>query len=411
MELTRAYKFRIYPDTKRQSEVELQLTLSKEFYNLLLEKSIKSYKEGNKKLSMAHLNKFAKEIEKDRKFLQIYSQTRCEIKYRVLKAYQNFFRRVKEKKSGKRIKVGFPRFKSKDRYCSITYPQDNGSFAIVKKNKKQMLRVSRIGCIQIKLHRGIEGKIKTLTIKKTGMEYFTIFTAVMEIEPPKVENTDPVGIDMGLNSFIALSDGTKIEKPKFAKKAEKHIARWQRIIAKRHKCSKRRESAKLKLQKKWEDVANQSNDFAHKLSGKLVNSGYTSFAVENLHIQNMVRNHRLAQSIHNASWNRFINMLSYKAESAGMKVIKVDARNTSKECSNCGNIQDMPLSERTYNCNRCGMRLDRDINASINILHRATTLGQRGSHAQGKDARPRQEAVLEELRTDKTHPLRDAVIA
>jgi putative transposase len=94
-----------------------------------------------------------------------------------------------------------------------------------------------------------------------------------------------------------------------------------------------------------------------------------------------------------------------------MRVIKVDARNTSKECSNCGIIQDMPLSIREYNCSRCGMQMDRDINASINILHRATTLGQRGSHAQGEDARPRQEAVLEELRTDKTHPLRDAVIA
>jgi putative transposase len=414
MELTRAYKFRIYPDTKRQSEMELQLTLSKEFYNLLLEKSIKSYKEGNKKLSMAHLNKFAKEIEKDRKFLQIYSQTRCEIKYRVLKAYQNFFRRVKEKKSGKRIKVGFPRFKSKDRYCSITYPQDNGSFAIVKKNKKQMLRVSRIGCIQIKLHRGIEGKIKTLTIKKTGREYLAIFTTVMEIEPPKVENTNPVGIDMGLNSFIALSDGTKIEKPKFAKKAEKHIARWQRIIAKRHKGSKRRESAKLKLQKKWEDVANQSNDFAHKLSDKLVNSRYTSFAVEDLHIQNMVKNHNLAQSIYDASWNRFIQMLSYKAESAGMKVIKVDARNTSKECSNCGNIQDMPLSIREYICSRCDMQMDRDINASINILHKATTLGQRESHAQVDMASAIQQeskSRIEELRTNKTHPLQNAVIA
>ena len=411
MELTRAYKFRIYPDVKRQKEIELQLTLSKEFYNMLLEKSIKSYKEGNKKLSMAHLNKFAKEMEKDRKFLQIYSQTRCEIKYRVLKAYQNFFRRAKEKKSGKRIKVGFPRFKSSDRYRSITYPQDNGSFAIVKKNKKQMLKVSRIGGMQIKLHRGIEGKIKTLAIKKTGREYFAIFTAVKEIEPPKVENINPVGIDMGLNSFIALSDGTKIEKPKFAKKAEKHIARWQRLIAKRHKGSKRREKAKLNLQRKWERVANQSNDFAHKLSDKLVNSGYTSFAVEDLHIQNMVKNHNLAQSIYNASWNRFIQMLSYKAESAGMEVIKVDARNTSKQCSNCGSIQDMPLSIREYNCSRCGMRLDRDINAAINILHRATTLGQRGSHAQGESVRPQEEAVLEELRTDKTHPLLEAVIA
>ena len=410
MEVRRAYRYRIYPDAKRQKETELQLTLSKEFYNLLLEKSIKAYKEGNKTLSLAHLNKFAKEIEKDKRFLQIYSQVRSEIRYRVLRAYRNFFRRVKEKKSGKRIKVGFPRFKSSDRYRSITYPQDNGSFAIVKKNKKQMLKVSRIGSMQIKLHRGIEGKIKTLTIKKTGREYFAIFTTVKEVEPPKVKNTNPEGIDMGLNSFIALSDGTKIGKPKFAKKAEKHIARWQRIIAKRQKGSKRREKAKLKLQNKWEHVANQSNDFAHKLSTKLVNYGYTSFAVEDLHIQNMVKNHNLAQSIYNASWNRFIQMLSYKAESAGMEVIKVDARNTSRQCSNCGNIQDMPLSIREYNCSRCGMRLDRDINASINILNRAT-LGQKGSHAQGESVRPQREAVLEELRTDKTHPLLDAVIA
>ena len=142
----------------------------------------------------------------------------------------------------------------------------------------------------------------------------------------------------------------------------------------------------------------------------LVNSGYTSFAVEDLHIQNMVKNHRLAGSIQDASWNRFVQLLSYKTESAGLGVVKVDARNTSKMCSNCGNIQDMPLSERTYNCQRCGMSKDRDINASINILKRAT-LGQRESHAQGENVRPQQGAVLEELRTDKTYPLRDAVIA
>ena len=136
--------------------------------------------------------------------------------------------------------------------------------------------------------------------------------------------------------------------------------------------------------------------------------------MEDLHIQNMVKNHNLAQSIYDASWNRFIQMLSYKAESAGMKVIKVDARNTSKECSNCGNIQDMPLSIREYICSRCDMQMDRDINASINILHKATTLGQRESHAQGDMASAIQQeskSRIEELRTDKTHPLRDAVIA
>ncbi len=398
MELTRAYKFRIYPDAKRQKEIDERLILAQQFYNKILEKSIASYRNGKTKPTMAQFNKFAREIiQEDKRYLKLYSQTRCEIEFRLMKAYQNFFRRIRE---GNR-RAGFPRFRSKDRYKSITYPQDNGSFSI----RKDRLRVSRIGTMRIELHRKVEGTIKTLAIKREGGNYYAVFTAINDIKVPEVKDINPVGIDLGLDSFVAMSDGTKIEKPKFAKKAEKHIARWQRIVAKRHKGSKRRGSAKLKLQKKWEDVVNQSNDFAHKLSMKLVNSGYTSFAIEDLHIQNMIRNHRLAQSIHNASWNRFINMLSYKAESAGMKVIKVDARNTSKECSKCGNIMDMPLSIREYNCNRCGMRLDRDLNASINILKRAT-LGQRGSHAQGENRQyisTGNANGLEELRTDSAN--------
>ncbi|MEM3854671.1 MAG: transposase [Conexivisphaerales archaeon] len=227
---------------------------------------------------------------------------------------------------------------------------------------------------------------------------------------PEVENSNPVGIDLGLNSFIALSDGTKIQKPKFMRDGRKKIARWQRIIARRKKGSKRREKAKERLQIIYEHSKNQSNDFLHKLSHMLVNSGYTSFAVEGLHIQNMMKDHRLAGSIQDASWNRFIQLLSYKAESAGLRVVKVNPRNTSKECSNCGNVQDMPLSERTYVCNRCGISMDRDINASINILNRAT-LGQRERHAQGESVRPQREATLDELRTDKTRPLRGVVIA
>ena len=409
MEVTRAYKFRIYPDVKRQKEIELQLLLSKEFYNLLLEKSIKSYRGGNRKLSMALLNRFAKEIGKDKRYLQIYSQTRCEIKYRVLKAYQNFFRRCREKKNGQRVRAGFPRFKSTDRYHSIVYPQDNGSFSI----RKDRLLVSRIGTMRIELHRKIEGKIKTLAIKREGRNYYAVFTTINDIKVPEVKDTNPVGIDLGLNSFIAISDGTKMEKPKFMQQKRKKIARWQKIVARRNKGSKRRNNAKQRLQSTYTEATNQSDDYLHKLSDNLVNSGYTSFAVEDLHIQNMVKNHRLAASIQDASWNRFIHMLSYKAESAGMKVIKVDARNTSKTCSNCGNIQEMPLSERTYDCQRCEMSKDRDINASINILKRAT-FGQRGSHAQGDMASAIQQeskSRIEELRTDKTHPLRDAVIA
>ncbi len=195
-----------------------------------------------------------------------------------------------------------------------------------------------------------------------------------------------------------MSDGTKIAKPRFFKKKAKRIALWQKRIAKRKKSSKRREKAKLHLQNEWKNITNQFSDFMHKLSDKLVKLVYTSFAVENLNINNMVKNHRLAQAIQNASWNRFIQMLSYKAESAGMTVTKVNARDTSKECSNCGNIQEMPLSSREYRCNNCGLHMDRDINAAINILNRAT-LGQRGSHAQGDSVRLQKEARIKELRT------------
>ena len=152
-----------------------------------------------------------------------------------------------------------------------------------------------------------------------------------------------------------MSDGTKIEKPKFMRQKRKKIAKWQRIVARRNKGSKRRDNAKQRLQGAYTEATNQPDDYLHKLSDNLVNSGYASFAVEDLHIQNMVKNHRLA-----------------------------------------------------------GMSKDRDINASINILHRATTLGQRGSHAQGDMASAIQresKSRTEGLRTDKTHPLRDAVIA
>ena len=214
MELTRAYKFRIYPDVTRQEEIDERLILAQQFYNKILEKSIESYKNGKAKISMARFNRFVKEIiQEDKRYLKLYSQTRCEIEYRLLKAYQNFFRRIKEGNK----KAGFPRFRSRERYKSITYPQGNGSFSV----KKSRLRVSRIGTMPIDLHRKIEGTIKTLTIKREGRNYYAVFTAINDIKVPEVKNTNPVGIDLGLDSFVAMSDGTKIEKPKLCNRKER----------------------------------------------------------------------------------------------------------------------------------------------------------------------------------------------
>ncbi|MGA2800637.1 MAG: transposase [Candidatus Micrarchaeaceae archaeon] len=396
----KAYKFRIYPDAKRQKEVSESLILAQQLYNKILEKIKSEYKNSKKfVVNKSTLNKYMKEVVYENKdFLKLYSQTRQDIFIRLQKAFQNFFKRHREKKQGRKTKAGFPRFKSADRYCSITYPQYNGSFSVEKAGKSNMLRIARIGRIKIDLHREISGTIKTMTIKKEAGKYYAIFTSANEIEITKTEDTNPVGIDLGLDPFVAMSDCTSIDKPKFVNERKKKLARWQKIVARRKKGSKRREKAKLSLQKEWQYLNNESSDFAHKLSNKLVNSGYTSFAVEDLKIQNMVKNHNLAASIYHASWNKFIQLLSYKAESAGLKVIKVDPRNTTKQCSGCGNIQDMPLSERIYICNRCGLRIDRQLNASINILKKATS-GLEGSHAREDSVRPQNRAVVDEPRT------------
>jgi putative transposase len=428
MESIRAYRFRIYPDTKRQKEIDKRIILAQQLYNTILEKAKSEYEKNRiTSIGKSTLNRYMNEaINENKDFLKLYSQTRQDIFVRLQKAYQNFFRRCEEKKAGKKVKVGFPRFKSIDKYKSITYPQYNGSFRIEKIKKEDRLRVSRIGTMRIDLHRPIEGRIKTLTIKRKAGEYYAIFTAVNEITVPEVADTNPVGIDMGLNSFVALSDGTKVEKPKFARQSVKHLARWQRKLARRTKWegdekakeqSKNREKAKAGLQKEWEHVASQSEDFAHKLSNKLVNLGYTSFAVEKLQIQNMVRNHNLAQAIYNASWRKFIQMLSYKAESAGLRVFAVDPKDTTQECSRCHNVKKgmerLTLNDRIYHCNVCGLTMDRDINAALVIKNRMemlkrATVGQTGSNASG-DAASTIQRVSQVVSMNQEHTLQPFV--
>jgi putative transposase len=414
MDCVRAYKFRLSPDKKRQDAIDNALILSQQLYNKLLEKTIEAHKrDPESKISQRTINLFMNEIlNEDKRYYELYSHVRVDIRNRMLRTYQNFFRRVKEKHNGKKMKAGFPRFKSRDKYKSIMHIENNSSFSI----EKDRLRISKIGTMKIIQHRNIEGTIKTLTIKKEAGNYYAIFMTTKEATPPEIKDTNPIGIDLGLNNFIALSDGKTIQKPKFFKKKAKRIARWQRIVARRtkwqgrkkaEKQSKRREDAKAHLSQEWANVTNQSNDFAHKLADWLINSGYTSFAVERLEINNMVKNHNLAQSIYNASWRKFIDFLLYKAESAGMRMVKVDPIDTTQECSSCHNVKrgkEKPtLKDRVYNCFVCGLVTDRDINTSINIPNRARE-GHSRSHAQGDTTSAVQHALksrVDELRTVK----------
>ena len=379
--MRKAYRFRLKVQPKEWGRLHNQLELSKNFYNELLQRIEDNYKKDKTtKVSKKTFNRIKREIFSEHsEYRKLYSQVADDISRRVLRAYQNFFRRVREGAKEK----GFPR--PKNYYKSITYPQNNGSFKI----EKGRLKVSKIGTMKIYLHRQIDGSIKTMTIKRDRLNHFYATFSVEYDKPIPQEKREEraIGIDMGIHSLIAMSDGTTIENPKFLKESERRLAMYQKRMSRTQKGSVRRRRQRRKVAKIHQKIADQRNDFMDKLTTNLAKT-YTTFAVENLQINNMLQNRNLAKSISDASWGIFIRKLSCKAESANLKVIGVPPRNTSRICSNCGIEKEMPLSERVYRCDSCHLEIDRDINASINILQRATTVGHTGSQARGGDIRP-----------------------
>lgn len=236
--------------------------------------------------------------------------------------------------------------------------------------------------------------MKTLTIKRSSSgKWYAIFTC--EVEGKDVINDGPeVGIDQGLKSFIHCSDDLTVEPPNYLRKAEKRLVKEQRKLARKKKGSKNRRKQKRKVARVQEKVADQRADWHHKLSRQIA-SDYSIIAVEDLDVQGMVHNHRLAKSIYDAGWSSFVNMVEYKVSETGALLVKVDPRNTTQTCSQCGNVLEgedkLALSDRIYECQVCGLEMDRDLNAARNILARA---GLARSHACGDDVIPSLEKVV-----------------
>lgn len=371
---TMNYRYRIYPSKKQIRRLSKNLDVCRRMYNELLEINIETYKNTGKGLTGYDLNNCIKYLDTNTDV--VYAQVKQNINDRISKAFKSFFRRCKERKSGKRVKVGFPRFKKS--YKSITYPQKGFRF---KSDKR--LYISKIGNIPIIKHREIKGKIKTMTIKRTpSNQWFVVFSCEAEPKERKHSNKK-IGIDVGLESFATFSDGTKIENPRFLVESEKKLKKYQRRLSRKKKGSKNRMKARLKLARVHNHISNQRDGFLHKQS-RWIADNYGFIAVEKLNIKNMVRNHYLAKSISDASWNSFIQKLCYKAESAGAEFVQVDSRGTTQECSKCGREVSKSLAVRTHKCS-CGLVLDRDHNSAINILNRAT-VGLTESHACGDSA-------------------------
>ncbi len=370
------YKYRIYPSGKQVFRLNRQMQLAKELYNLLFEKSKSYYKETGKTLSEIDMNKHIIQLKREQpQFQELYSQVAQNVSKRLGDSYKAFFRRVKGKKAGKRIKVGFPRIKK--HACSLTYPQSGFKF----KNSKR-LHLSNIGNIPIVMHRPPKGTIKTCVIKQyPSRKWYVGFSNEVPEKAFESNNKEAIGIDVGLTSFATLSNGEKINPPKFLRKSEKRLKLLSRRVSRKKPNSRNRRRARRRKARLEERIVNQKFDFLHKLSRKQVNS-YGKIAVEKLKVKNMVKNHCLAKSISDAGWSTYRGMLAYKARSAGCELIEVNPENTSRECNKCGHVQEMPLGVRTYKCLNCGYSEDRDVNAAMNILKRATA-GLAESHACG----------------------------
>lgn len=357
--MLKAYKYRIYPNKKQIEIIDQTITLCQRLYNCALEHRIYLYKHCNVNVNYYDQAKELKEIKKVLpEYKTVQSQVLQDVLKRLDKAYKSFFRRLKQGE-----KAGFPRFQSYKRYNSFTYPQSGFSLS------GSHLQLSKIGNIKVKLHRPVEGKMKTCTIVRNNGKYYVCFSC--EVEEKQIPSIGgAVGIDMGIKEFAITSDGELIPNPKYYRKAESKLKKQQQAVRRKKKGSNRRKKAVTILAKTHEHIANKRKDNAYKVAKHLL-TNYDIIVREDLKINNMVKNHHLAKSISDAGWGIFFNILDAKAKQAPCKkIIAVDPKYTSQICSGCGEIVKKSLAVRTHRCPYCGLEIDRDVNAAINILSR-----------------------------------------
>jgi len=356
----KAYKYRIYPN-KAQEELILQHFGACRFvYNWALETKIKEYQTDKRHISRFELQSIlVKEVKPENEWLkQTNSQSLLASLINLESAFTRFFR---EKK-------GFPKFKSKKNPVqSFQIPQH-----YVVDFEEGNVKLPKIGLVKASLSREFVGVCKTATISKstTGKYYISVLVDDGNELPSKQKFTDntTVGVDVGIKDFAVLSNGEKIENPKYLKNSLDRLKVLSRRFSKKVKGSNNSKKAKLKLSRLHEKITNQRNDFQHKLSIKLVRENQ-AIALETLKVCNMVKNHNLAQAISDAGWGSFVTKLEYKAEWYGKTILRIGTfEPSSKLCSTCGyHNKELTLAVRDWTCPDCKTIHDRDINAATNI--------------------------------------------
>ena len=403
----KAFKYRLYPNKEQEQTLFWTLTRCRELYNAALTERRDAYnfhvRQHPNYYDKATRQQLTKELtvnypeqkgtlpqikaELREEYQDIHSQVLQDVLLRLERAFQNFFRRVREGAG----EPGYPRFKGRHRYDSFTYPQ--GGFSVDVQEKRATLTLSKIGTIKVKLHRKLEGKMKTCTVKHEAGQWYVVFSCEVAPPEPLPALDSEVGIDLGITHFAALSDGTFIESPRYLRQAEKKLAKRHQALSRKKRGSHRRDKARQLVAKAHRKIKNQRRDFHQKHSTQLVKQ-YQTIVFEELEIQNLTKHAKpkqdeqgtylpngasaksgLTKSILDAGWGQFQQMCVTKAACAGHTVLKVNPRYTSQVCSQCGTVRKKSLEERWHSC-ECGCSLDRDTNAALNILRLGSS--QRG---------------------------------
>ena len=363
--MVKTCQYRIYPTTKQRQTLDAILEACQTLYNQALAMRKQAYEKHGESLSYKIQASYLTPLRQASCFWSsIHIDVLQDTLRRLDKAYQGFFRRATAGQD-----PGFPRFKGKGRYRSMTF--SHLSKQLIRNVRKRMGRivVPKIGHVAIRYHRPLpNGKIKNLTIQRKASGWYANI-AIKVADVPEVEVQTTTGIDVGIESFLTTSDGDKVDNPRHFRESEKQLGKAQRILSRRDKGSVRYQQQKEIVAKIHEHIANQRRDFHYKTAHRLF-SQCEEVAVEDF----MVQNPHLAKSISDAGWGNFQLILQSKAANAGKQLTKVNPKYTSQKCSSCEAVVKKPLSVRIHDCPDCGLQLDRDHNAAINIKKAAVAL-------------------------------------
>ena len=363
----RSFKYRLYPSKEQIDALDQTLETHRHLYNSALAWREGLYETGKMSVKYSEQSARLTAVRTKDEHLSQVNFSSCQHTLRRLNtAFQNFFRRVKEGD-----KPGYPRFKGIGRFDSVRFTYADGC-----RIKGRQLALQFIGAVKVKWHREVpeDARIMSATVSRKSGEWYVSFSCELPDVDIIPSLNPPVGIDLGLKSFLVTSNGEFVDAPRLFRKAQKKLRIAQRALARKKKGSNHRKKAVRRVAKLHHHIGNQRRDFHHKTARKLVTQ-YGFITHEDLNVKGLSRG-MLAKSVNDAGWGNFLSILRFNAECAGVEVVGVNPAYTTQACHSCGCIpaKKVLLKDRVYHCDSCGLVMDRDINASLNILSAGTRL-------------------------------------